>query len=219
MHHIVIIGEGTLYHHALVAVLQKELEALPVSISLANNPSISCLSAYAENSKLLLLFELHANSTDSREQVKKICSQHPHALCMVILENASRTTLQLCSTMGIKGYLHKDCAVVELTSAIKQMFLEECYCSGKILQHIALNDCTVLSTTRHRLTQRELEILQLICAAFSSEQIAQKLFLSKRTVEWHRTNLLSKTGCKNSAGLVTYAWQLQNMGQGEHQSR
>ena len=55
------------------------------------------------------------------------------------------------------------------------------------------------------LTPREKEILQMICQELSTPEIADRLFLSARTVEGHRNNLLLKTGCKNTAGLVLFA--------------
>jgi len=60
-------------------------------------------------------------------------------------------------------------------------------------------------SVKENLTQRELEVLKLICNQFTNQEIADKLFISKRTVEGHRTNLLLKTGAKNTAGLVIFA--------------
>ena len=54
-------------------------------------------------------------------------------------------------------------------------------------------------------SSRELEILELICNQFTTPEIARKLFISPRTVEGHRNNLLQKINCKNTAGLVAYA--------------
>jgi DNA-binding NarL/FixJ family response regulator len=56
-----------------------------------------------------------------------------------------------------------------------------------------------------RLSERELEILVCICQGLSTQEIADKLFISKRTVDKHRANILEKSGCKNSASLVVYA--------------
>ena len=58
-----------------------------------------------------------------------------------------------------------------------------------------------------KLTKREREILELICEELSTNEIADKLFISAYTVETHRKNLLSKTGAKNVAGLVKFALQ------------
>ena len=55
------------------------------------------------------------------------------------------------------------------------------------------------------LTTREKEILELVCQELTTTEIAEKLFLSVRTVDGHRNNLLEKTGARNTAGLVIYA--------------
>jgi DNA-binding CsgD family transcriptional regulator len=55
------------------------------------------------------------------------------------------------------------------------------------------------------LSERELEVLKLICAEKTTPEIAEQLFLSPRTVEGHRNNILLKTGARNVAGLVVFA--------------
>ena len=55
------------------------------------------------------------------------------------------------------------------------------------------------------LSSREIEILLGICRGLSNQEIADELFISKRTVDAHRANILEKTGCKNTASLVVYA--------------
>jgi DNA-binding CsgD family transcriptional regulator len=55
------------------------------------------------------------------------------------------------------------------------------------------------------ITPRETEVLKLICAEYTSAEIAEKLFISESTVNGHRNNLLLKIGCKNTAGLVLFA--------------
>jgi DNA-binding NarL/FixJ family response regulator len=54
-------------------------------------------------------------------------------------------------------------------------------------------------------SSREKEVLTLICQEYTNTEIAEKLFISPRTVDAHRNNLLSKTGCRNTAGLVLFA--------------
>ena len=57
----------------------------------------------------------------------------------------------------------------------------------------------------NEISDREQEILYHVCLGLSNQEIADKLFISKRTVDKHRANLLSKTGCRNTAALVMYA--------------
>jgi DNA-binding CsgD family transcriptional regulator len=57
------------------------------------------------------------------------------------------------------------------------------------------------------ITDRELEVLQMIVREHTNQEIAEKLYISPRTVDAHRRNLLQKTGARNTAGLVKYAFQ------------
>jgi len=62
------------------------------------------------------------------------------------------------------------------------------------------------NTKKNKLfSSRELEILELICNQYTTSEIAEKLFISPRTVEGHRNNLLQKLNCRNTAGIVAYA--------------
>lgn len=63
----------------------------------------------------------------------------------------------------------------------------------------------VVNTVTYDLTEREIEVLELICKEYTAKEIGEKLFISYRTVEGHRKNLLSKLNVRNTAGLVVFA--------------
>lgn len=113
--------------------------------------------------------------------------------------------------IGVDGYLLKDSSVSEVAKALK--FIgegKEYYCEAvkevlfKALLQRRKNE---ISTDDASLTTREKEVLQLICKQYSTEEIANQLFLSPLTVNNHRRNILSKTKSKNVAGMVLYALQ------------
>ncbi len=112
---------------------------------------------------------------------------------------------------GASGYLLKNCDVEELFNAIHTVYKSGFYINHHVLQsirHAALHRNKPLRNINNipvELTGREKEILQLICREYSNVEIAQALFLSIRTVEGHRNNLLAKTGCRNTAGMVLFA--------------
>jgi len=81
------------------------------------------------------------------------------------------------------------------------------YVMGIIQNDLIANKKTKCSFDTSFITSRELEVLQLICKQKSTIEIGEKLFISPRTVEGHRNNLLLKTESKNIAGLVVYAIQ------------
>ncbi|HEY0897075.1 MAG TPA: response regulator transcription factor [Sphingobacteriaceae bacterium] len=113
---------------------------------------------------------------------------------------------------GVKGYLLKSVTHEELIFSIRHVASGHPYvCSdmvSKILSGIesAGKPAPVLNT---ELSRRELEVLALIADGYTNLEIAEKLFMSRRTVEGHRQNLLEKTGTKNTATLIRYALRNQ----------
>lgn len=111
---------------------------------------------------------------------------------------------------GAHGYLIKDCDPDEVHEAITAVYTKGSYINARTLKAIQNNigrktKVRSISTAVEQLTKREEEILQLICDQLTTDEIAEKLFLSPKTVTGHRNSLLEKTGAKNVAGLVVYA--------------
>ncbi|MBQ0080743.1 MAG: response regulator transcription factor [Alistipes sp.] len=102
---------------------------------------------------------------------------------------------------GAKGFLRKDSDISEVRMAIEVVASGEEYFSRDILREIEKNDPLTYDT----LSEREIEVLVHICQGLSTSEIAERLFLSKRTVDAHRANILEKCKCKNTASLVVYA--------------
>lgn len=110
---------------------------------------------------------------------------------------------------GAMGYLLKNTSKAELTDAIKDVIKGNRYLPKKI-SDILLNDSIGIENSSYflpKLTSREKEILALIIKEYTTEEIATKLFVSSKTVESHRSNLMQKLGAKNSAGLVRVAFE------------
>jgi DNA-binding NarL/FixJ family response regulator len=107
---------------------------------------------------------------------------------------------------GAKGFVLKNAGINELQSAIKEVMSNGSWFSSDLLQNIIrkLNK-TPKKSELPDLSEREQEILKLICDSLTNEEIAKRINLSYDTVKWHRANILSKTGCSNAAGLVIYA--------------
>jgi len=109
---------------------------------------------------------------------------------------------------GAKGFMLKNTGIENVITAIRKVAAGENFFSEELLFNI-------LNTMRgaknepephdNELSEREMEILCHVCKGKSNQEIADELFISKRTVDKHRANLLSKTGCRNTAALVMYA--------------
>ena len=111
---------------------------------------------------------------------------------------------------GAKGYLLKDSGVEELKKALQKLTVGEYYYNDTVMKTLIQR---VQSPTKNnratkedlKLTEREIEIIKLVAEEFSNQEISEKLFISPRTVESHKRNMISKLDVKNSIGLVRYA--------------
>jgi DNA-binding NarL/FixJ family response regulator len=112
---------------------------------------------------------------------------------------------------GAKGFLLKESGKDELERAISTVFSGENYFSQELLRKIIFNmgkskyvaDGSLNNISK--LSNRETEILKLTCQGFSNQEISEQLFISLKTVEGHKTNLLNKTKSKNTASLIVFA--------------
>ncbi len=115
-------------------------------------------------------------------------------------------SIQQMLNAGASGYVFKKSGMEELLQAIQHVRNGKPFYSDEAtLEVIKDTEEKPYQNRSPDLTKRETEILQLIVKEFTNQEIADKLYISKRTVDTHRTNLLQKTGAKNTAGLVKYA--------------
>lgn len=107
---------------------------------------------------------------------------------------------------GARGFMLKNSGIQEVENAIKNVMSGSNYFSQEIMNRLIQGLGKGKKKKKSKdLTEREEEVLYYICKGFSNQEIADALYLSKRTVDKHRENLLSKTRSKNTAGLVMYA--------------
>ncbi|MBQ4278840.1 MAG: response regulator transcription factor [Rikenellaceae bacterium] len=110
-------------------------------------------------------------------------------------------------SLGVKGFLLKNSDIRDVVAAIETVRDGGSYFSQELLRTLvsSLKSTPQPGEGEETLSEREREILLLICKGLSNNEIADQLFISKRTVDKHRANILAKTGSKNTANLVVYA--------------
>lgn len=108
---------------------------------------------------------------------------------------------------GVKGFLLKNSDFTEVRMALETVMEGGNYFSRELLMNLvnSLKNSPEELAQDSPLSDREKEIILLICKGMSTQEIADSLCLSKRTVDSHRANILLKTGCRNTASLVVYA--------------
>lgn len=164
-----------------------------------------------KNTQDILLLDYHFPEHTGSELSRYISYHYPE-IKIIILTGFDKPGLAAeMLECGCMGYLLKGSATTEIiTHAILQVYNGQIYIDGilrnKFIANIRRKQDEVAPL---KLTQRELEILKEIAAELSSQEIADKFCISKRTVDNHRTSIMTKSGAKNTAGLIKYALELK----------
>jgi len=132
---------------------------------------------------------------------------YPEMKILILSVHEDENFINQLIECGAHGYLVKDSNPQEVYDAIVASYTKGSYINERTLKAIQKGMNRKLKPKRPGvpITRREEEILQLICQQRTAEEIAEKLFISVKTVNGHRNNLLQKTGSRNVTGLVLYA--------------
>ncbi len=153
----------------------------------------------------VLLLDIHFGKHDGREILSEIKELKPKMKVLALTSHSDSATIKSSVNAGFDGYLLKIDGRNEIENALKAVAQDEKYFSSKTQQVFFETQTT---KTKVELTERELEILQLIVEEKTTKEIAEKLFLSEKTIETHRGNLMLKLEARNIAGMVRKAIML-----------
>lgn len=161
----------------------------------------------------LLILDISMPDMNGMDVSKQILSQDPAANILILSMYDDDDYISRCLEFGVKGYVVKNESSSELDYAIKSILQGKNYFSRQA-QDVIFKKYSQNVTKRKaredmiKLTNREVEIIKLIAEGLTSQEMADKLFISPRTVETHRANLMKKVGVKNAIELVKKAQQL-----------
>lgn len=139
------------------------------------------------------------NGIDATREALKIC---PSVKVIVLSMHDDVNYYDSMVQLGVDGFLLKESNYDELEKAIKSVFDGRPYFSQELLLKLLRSK---KETSLIQITNRERDVLQLICQGLSTSEIAEKLYLSVSTIEKHRAELLVKTNSSNSTALAVYA--------------
>lgn len=147
------------------------------------------------------------NGAQTTERALAKCPEMKVVTLSMFGDNAYYTRMMEC---GAKGFLLKDSEFDQVVEAVQTVYAGGTYFSQSLLESLSLSlratpSLATEEPDEERLSEREVEILVAICRGLSTQEIADELYISKRTVDKHRANILEKSGCKNTASLVVYA--------------
>ncbi|MFS4466512.1 response regulator [Maribacter sp. 2210JD10-5] len=156
----------------------------------------------------LVVTDVNMPDLNGIELNKHIKTKHPKIKTLVVSMLHDSRTVQTLTKDNVDGYIPKNAEKEELLLAIETILKGDKYFSQSIkdvyLKGMFSNEQSVADS----LSKREKEVLKLIAQEFTTQEIADKLFLSKHTIESYRKNLISKLEVRNLAGLTKYALKL-----------
>ena len=178
-----------------------------INITATYNRGKQLLATIAYNLPDVLLLDINLPDSNGMDLCKVLTKEYP-TLAIIALSNYSEIGfIKNMLRNGAKGYLLKNTDKQELITAISTVNKGDNYLPRGI-QDILLND-SIGNTSRitfiPKLTRREKEVLDLIAKEHINQEIAELLFISTKTVEGHRNNLIQKLGVRNTAGLIKVA--------------
>ncbi len=193
--------------HAIVSdglqVLLNEVDGLEVVNKLTSGDfALAYLKQHAVN---LLITDYSMPDMDGVTLVKKAKQIKPELKIIVLSMHDEVVMIREMLSAGVDGYVLKKYAQQELVKAIEMVSSGRQYWSAEVNKAL-LSSLLPQEMPENQITDRELEVLRLLAQELTSKQIADKLFISERTVETHRKNLMRKTGANNGIGLMRYAY-------------
>ena len=155
----------------------------------------------------IMITDISMPGLSGTELIQIVKKEYPQIKILVLTMYNDQDVANEILMSEAEGFILKNTGKQELVTALTNIADNGTFYSREVLTNLMIK---VKKDKRneeeiHNLTERELEILQLICEELSSEQIAEKLFISKRTVDTHRQHIYEKTKCKTIISLIKFA--------------
>jgi DNA-binding NarL/FixJ family response regulator len=202
---IIIADDHPLYRKGLKKVLSTL--SFPTEIQLFENGQLALNQAKNHTTDLVFL-DLDMPIMDGLSCLKELKKLDPSPKVIMISMHDDMFHIEQAYALGANGYLLKDCDSDELHLAVKKIRAGEKYFHSRakeIIYHRFIEKSDNVLEKKQTLSERETEVLELICKQCTGAEIANKLFISEETVKTYRRQLLKKTNSKNLAGLVLFA--------------
>ncbi|MBR9913313.1 MAG: response regulator transcription factor [Algicola sp.] len=208
---IAIADDELLFRQGLISILNKE-KHLNILFDAEDGNDLMAQLRTASTIPEIVITDLKMPGLNGVETTKLIRKEFPDIKIIALTSYFSKPFIINMISIGAVAYLAKNSTPKLMLTTINEVSEKGFYYDEQVMKfiHEGLlnnNDPKKSAFDTTYFTKREKEVLQLICKQYTTNEIAEKLFISPRTVDGHRNNLLLKTESKNLAGLVVYAIQ------------
>lgn len=201
---VLIVDDHEFFRHGLKMVINRLKYAHIVGEAANGEDFLKMIPAKKPD---IVLMDIQMPLMNGIEATEKAMEKYPDLKVVALTMFEDEEYLQRMIDAGAKGFLLKNITRDVLDQALQAISSGNNYYSPELLEFF-----TRRVSKDHKddegdihFTRREKEVLQLLCDGLSNKEIADKLYISERTVVGHKSNLLSKTNCKSTIGLLSFA--------------
>lgn len=207
---LLLADDEELFRKGISFLLQRQ-ENIEIIFEASNGNEVIDYLKKNDTHPDVILMDLKMPLLNGVEATKLISQDFPDVKIVALTSYNTKSFIANMIEIGATSYLVKNSTPEEMITTINEVIEKGFYYNEEVLKVIQ-EDLVTSSRNKNlfeeaTLTKREREVLELICYQYSTQEIAEKLFISPRTVDGHRNSLLIKTDSQNSAGLVVYAIQ------------
>ena len=204
---IVILDDHKLFRDGIKALVEMEEDMIITGEAATENELMNIFTADLPD---ILLLDIGLPGCSGVDILKKIVNQYPSVKVVVLSAVTDEETIGCIYESGAKTFLPKEISVKELIRAMHEIYCDREYLCDSVSSTVYRNYLKLIKARKQPdvsniLSEREMEILKLIAECLSYKEIGSKFFISERTVEAHKTNILSKLHLKTKVDLVKFA--------------
>jgi DNA-binding NarL/FixJ family response regulator len=205
---VFIVDDHKMVIEGLRLLLQNHKEIEVIDYALSGEEALEKMKSIQPD---VVLMDVNMPGLNGIETTKSMVELFPELKIIAISMHKESSLIKLMLHNGAKGYVLKNAGQDEVVKAIERVHVGKMYLDETV-NDIVIN--SVANTSRQKstdnfpkLSRREKDVLKLIMDEYTTQEIADKLFISFGTVETHRRNMLIKTGARNTVGLVKMAME------------
>jgi DNA-binding NarL/FixJ family response regulator len=208
---VFIVDDQNLFRQSLALLINSIPEFLLMGDFESGNLFIQKMPHLIEGKIYIAIIDMDMPGMNGIELNEILHDRYPQIKVIILSVHINPSLIAQMIHAKASAYLEKNCDKDELILAVQSVYKTGFYFNKKVLKAVqdhVINKTNVrktLDSVPVKLTNREQQILELICKEHSNAEIAKTMYLSQRTIEGHRIKLLAKTGCRNTAGLVLFA--------------